>query len=177
MNHLARTLAVLALTAAATGPARAQHDHPASPYAAHADREIKALSPEEIEGLLSGAGMGLAMAAELNGYPGPRHVLELAGELELSEEQQAAVQASFDAMSAEARALGERIVALERALDAAFAERTVTEESLAATLDEIAAARSRLRFAHLKAHLETTRLLTDHQLMLYRHARGYGGHH
>ena len=34
-------------------------------------------------------GMGLALAAELNGYPGPAHVIELAKSLGLSEPQRA----------------------------------------------------------------------------------------
>ena len=38
------------------------------------------------------ASMGLALAGELNGYPGPKHVLELAAELDLSEDQRRAVQ-------------------------------------------------------------------------------------
>jgi hypothetical protein len=37
--------------------------------------------------LLKGEGMGMAKAAELNGYPGPTHVLTLAKELALTESQ------------------------------------------------------------------------------------------
>ncbi|MGB1816363.1 MAG: hypothetical protein ACPHJ3_13480, partial [Rubripirellula sp.] len=44
-------------------------------------RVIKSLSSSDIDGLLSGAGMGYAMAAELNRFPGPKHVLELADEM------------------------------------------------------------------------------------------------
>jgi hypothetical protein len=58
-----------------------------SPYVGQESREIKALSPQEISDYLSGKGMGLAKAAELNGYPGPAHVIELAAELELTPEQ------------------------------------------------------------------------------------------
>jgi len=54
----------------------AQEDH--SPYAGQEKRSIKALSQAQIENFLSGAGMGFAKAAELNHYPGPKHVLELA---------------------------------------------------------------------------------------------------
>jgi hypothetical protein len=53
-----------------------------SPYTGQERREIKALSNEEIDRYLSGDGMGLAKAAELNHYPGPRHVLELADQLQ-----------------------------------------------------------------------------------------------
>jgi hypothetical protein len=42
-----------------------------SPYAGMQTRPIKALSAEQVADLKAGRGMGLAMAAELNGYPGP----------------------------------------------------------------------------------------------------------
>ena len=64
-----------------------------SPYVELRAREIKALSPQEIEDLRSGSGMGLALPAELNGFPGPRHVLELADEIELDADQRARIQA------------------------------------------------------------------------------------
>ena len=40
--------------------------------------DIKSLSQDDQSALLAGRGMGLARPAELNGYPGPAHVLELA---------------------------------------------------------------------------------------------------
>jgi hypothetical protein len=75
---------------------------PSTPYAGQEQREIKALSAEEIEGYLSGSGMGLAKATELNHYPGPRHVLDLVVPLQLSEEQRQQTQAIFEAMRTEA---------------------------------------------------------------------------
>jgi hypothetical protein len=53
-------------------------------------RTIKALSDDsddDIAALLKGEGMGMAKAAELNDYPGPAHVLTLALELKLTENQ------------------------------------------------------------------------------------------
>ncbi len=52
-----------------------------SPYTGMQQREIKALSAETVSGYLAGHGMGFAMVAELNSYPGPKHVLELAEQL------------------------------------------------------------------------------------------------
>lgn len=141
-----------------------------SPYAGgHEDREIKALSPEETEELLSGHGMGLALPAELNGYPGPKHVIELADELELSEEQRDAVSQVFDGMLRKAIDLGFEVVAAERRLDALFAQAEATPEAL----------RADLRYTHLAAHLETKALLTEDQVHRYIELRGYGaeGHH
>ena len=59
-------------------------------------RSIKALSEQQVNELGAGRGMGLALAAELNGYPGPSHVLELADKLELSADQRAKVQRLFE---------------------------------------------------------------------------------
>ena len=79
---------------------------PLSPYTGQEKREMKALSAEEIQAYLSGSGMGLAKVAELNHYPGPRHVLDLAEPLQLSEEQRRQTQTIFEDMRTEASAFG-----------------------------------------------------------------------
>lgn len=172
------SLALVFVAVVAT-PAAAQHDHGAhdhtSPYADFLDRDIKALSAEEVESLRAGMGMGFALAAELNGHPGPRHVLDMAPLLELSDEQRAATRAVFDEMEADARTLGEEIVGLERELDRAFAQATLTESRLEELVGAIAAARGRLRIVHLRAHLQMVPILTDEQRAAYELARGYGG--
>ena len=48
------------------------NDTGASPYAGSENREIKALSSDEIASYLQGKGMSLAKAAELNHYPARR---------------------------------------------------------------------------------------------------------
>src|SRR5258707_9037178 len=97
-------------------------DMPANPYAGQQARSIKALSDEDITALRKGEGMGMAKAAELNGYPGPAHVLALAKQLSLTEGQLRQVQLVFDRMSAAARPLGDEVIAHERTLDRLFAE-------------------------------------------------------
>lgn len=153
--------------------------HGAAPsgYAGQETREIKALSTQQVEDLRAGRGMGLAMAAELNHYPGPKHVLELAKELELDAGTSARVQASFDRMSADAKRLGAAIVDAERQLDALFREERVTAETLRAATAEIARLQGELRNAHLAAHLETRALLSMHQRHTYDRLRGYAGAH
>jgi hypothetical protein len=84
-----------------------------TPYAGLQTRTIKSLSEQQVADLGAGRGMGLALAAELNGYPGPSHVLELADKLELSVDQRASVQAMFDAMKAEAIPLGSKLLEQE----------------------------------------------------------------
>jgi Spy/CpxP family protein refolding chaperone len=116
----------------------------------------------------------MAKAAELNGYPGPAHVLAFAKELRLSGEQRRQVQAVFDHMHTRAVALGTEIVERERALDQQFAKGEVTAGDVAAETAKIAALQGQLRSVHLEAHLETKPLLNPHQLMFYQQLRGYG---
>lgn len=175
VGFLILLLTLPAAPALAQDHQHAGHRHGDSPYAELADREIKALSGEEVSGLLAGQGMGMALAAELNGYPGPKHVLELADMLELTDDQRVRVQAIFDGMEARAVELGERLVALERELDRAFAAGIITPEALSRLLSDIGEARARLRRVHLQAHLEVTPVLTEAQRAHYDMARGYGG--
>lgn len=135
-------LAVLLSVVPVLAPSQAQAAEPpaelverfveAFTYTEHTGREIKALSPEEVDQLLTGQGVGLALAGELNGYPGPKHVLELAAELDLSEDQRAAVSGVYDPMIREAIDLGGKIVEAERRLDALFAGAEATPEALRA---------------------------------------------
>src|ERR1700709_140692 len=94
---------------------------PQPPYAGAHTRSIKALSDQQIADLRAGRGMGLALAAELNGYPGPSHLLELADKLGLSDAQRNSVRNMFEAMKAETIPIGERLIAHEAALDQIFA--------------------------------------------------------
>lgn len=169
--------AVLMLLPVALAAQDAEHDHAASPYSDLTGREIKALSPEEIQSLLAGEGMGFALSAELNGYPGPKHVLELADSLALSAAQRSQTASLMADMLANARRLGERIVAGERALDSAFAGGTVTARALRETAIELGRLRGELRAVHLAAHVAVKALLTEHQVHQYQTLRGYGADH
>ena len=148
-----------------------------TPYAGMQASSIKALSEQQIADINAGRGMGLALAAELNGYPGPSHVLELADKLELSADQRAGVQRLFDAMKAEAMPLGTKLIAQEADLDKQFADRSVTPDSLKATTAAVAATQGMLRETHLKYHLTTGSILTPSQMTKYAELRGYGGGH
>ena len=168
-----KRLAALAAFAFALAPnvAAAQTQQP---YAGLETRQIKALSDQQIADLRAGRGMQLALPAELNGYPGPAHVVELADSLSLSDAQRSKAQELFAAMKAETIPIGEKLIAQEAALDRQFAARTVTEASLAAATQEIAATQGALRAAHLKYHLVTLRMLIPHQIHRYAELRGYG---
>jgi Spy/CpxP family protein refolding chaperone len=147
-----------------------------SPYTAEKDRDIKALSAEETASLLAGKGMGFAKAAELNGYPGPSHVLELAAQLGLTEAQRARTQALFDWMQAKAKRLGSELVEAERDLDRLFASKRANDASLAAALARIGELQGKVRGAHLEAHLAQASILTAEQSARYESLRGYASH-
>jgi len=166
-----RTFVAVA-TCALTMPAVAQHSP--TPCAGQQTRTIKALSLEDIAGLLTGEGMGMAKAAELNGYPGPVHVLALARELDLAARQRELVQAIFDRMSGAAKPLGAEIIEHERVLDQLFGKGEITPDGLAAETAAIGELAGRLRSVHLAAHLETRALLDPDQIARYQQLRGYG---
>jgi Spy/CpxP family protein refolding chaperone len=157
------------------------HDMPGAanaqsqPYAGQQTRDIKALSAAQTQDLLAGKGMELAKAAELNGYPGPMHTLELAPQLELDAGQKLATEALLNAHKAEARTLGTELVQAERALDAAFSSRSISKEELGAQLQRIGQLQTALRQSHLQTHLQQTALLTPRQVSRYAQLRGYAG--
>lgn len=146
----------------------------AAPYAGQQARAIKALPERDVQGLLEGNGMGLALAAELNSYPGPLHVLEHAQALGLSEAQRDSTARLMATHKEEARALGRQLVEAERELDQAFASRQIDAASLSARMQRIGALQAAIRNAHLQTHLTQTALLTPAQIARYNQLRGYG---
>lgn len=176
------TLLLLLLLLAACTPEAGTDEHTAqdhateSPYVSEAGNTIKALTAQDVDNYLRGAGMGFAKAAELNSYPGPKHVLELADELQLTDEQKTQVEAIFAAMQAEAQRLGATLVEQEQALDALFAEQTADAAAVRTQVEAIGATRAAVRFAHLNAHLETQALLSNWQIRHYDMVRGYADH-
>ena len=180
MHHaIVVTILALSLLLPAAGwsqsahPGHGQHPGGPLPYTGQESRAIKALPDEDVQQLLAGAGMGFAKAAELNHYPGPRHVLDLAPQLGLSEAQLAQTQAVFESMRARAAALGAAIVALERELDAGFAASHMDAAALSRLTAEIARLQGQLRATHLQAHLAVRRLLSAQQVSAYDRLRGY----
>lgn len=167
-------LRVIVLMALVAPPAALASEQP---YGGLEAREIKALSPEEIAALEAGLGFSQALPAELNGYPGPRHVIDLALELDLTPAQRAAVETLFREMQAEAIAAGRAVLDAEAELEAAFREGALSEDDLVAMAEDIGRRRGVLRGIHLKYHLRTKALLSPHQVAIYNAARGYGGGH
>ena len=169
VNVKLRSLLALCLTAVACIASAAA---PAS-YSGQENREIKSMSAEDVQSYLAGKGMGLAKAAELNGYPGPSHVLSLAPDLGLTAEQHRLTQALFESMQADAIKFGRLLVEAERKLDQAFATKKIDPESLNASLEQIGALQAKVRAVHLQVHLAQARILTPQQNARYMELRGY----
>lgn len=165
--------ALIPAAASAQSHGDAAHGGAHTPYAGFETREIASLSPADLAEIRRGGGWGLALPAELNGLPGPAHVLELREELGLSNAQAAQIEAVFASMREAAVLAGEEFIAAERALDAALASSDVDPVEIQALIDAAAAARGRLRYAHISAHFSTRDLLTEGQIAEYQVLRGY----
>jgi hypothetical protein len=167
---LAAAAVALASAALAQHAGHGQHNQP---YADLTARTIKSLSGDQLADLQDGRGMGLSLPAELNGYPGPKHVLELGDQLGLSAGQRQSTTRLIDAMSAEAIAIGKDIITLEAKLESLFADRTANQEQVRDIVDRVGAAQASLRYVHLKYHLAMRGEMTAEQVLHYATLRGY----
>ncbi|PTX54557.1 hypothetical protein C8N43_3374 [Litoreibacter ponti] len=147
--------------------------HKAQPYAGLDARPIASLSERDLQDLRAGRGWGLALPAELNGVPGPTHLLEHAQALGLSEAQREALEDIRSRMTQAAVAAGADFIDAERALSDAFADGAPDADTLAALVQAAAQARGRLRLTHLAANLETVPVLQEAQIAQYNALRGY----
>ncbi len=167
------TILVLILILIPTFTFSATDNSHKSKYAGEEKREIKSLSETDIEELKNGKGWGLAKAAELNGVPGPVHLLEMKEEIDLSAKQILAIEDIYKKMKQEAIPLGLELIELEMELNNHFANRTITDELLRQILQRIAQVRRQLRYVHLSTHLKTPDILKTEQITLYNKLRGY----
>lgn len=144
-----------------------------SKYVGQEHRNIKSLSPDDIKELKKGGGWGLAKAAELNGVPGPAHILEMAEKINLTDEQKRKIQKIYNDMKVEAVALGEQLIRLELELNSGFSNGTINKILLDKSVREIEKVRAKLRLVHLSTHLKTPNILSNEQIILYNELRGY----
>lgn len=144
-----------------------------SPYVTQLDSPIRGLSAQEVDDLLKGRGAGYARMAELNSYPGPRHVLDLQQELSLSPTQVQQIEAVFKQMQADAKRIGQKIVEREQQLSAAFASGEINDTNMQAQTEELGKLYSKVRATHLQAHLQIKPLLEPEQIASYNKLRGY----
>lgn len=154
-----------------------RHDHQGhSPYAGQQKRDLKAFPPEVIKQLKEGSGMpfyGMAKPAELNSYPGPKHILQVKEKLGFSDKQEKQIQQIFDSMNRQAEALGDSLLANERKIEQAFSSNQITRKKLRELVNRSGTIYGRLRFAHLQAHLKAKQVLNEEQIQQYDEWRGY----
>lgn len=168
------TFLVLTLPTVAFGQTHDRsHGLAPSVYAGEETRQIKSLSYQDLEEIARGGGWGLARAAELNGVPGPTHLLELANQIGLTDQQRSDIEVIRVQMQADAITAGERFVAAEQALDAAFQQGAPGAEALEQLVAEAGQTRAALRLVPQNAHLLTLPLLTDAHVSQYSVLRGY----
>lgn len=169
--------AVISVSFAQDNPEMHHMDHKnhnqKSPYVSEVGNEIKALTEDEQTRLLNGEGMGLAKAGELNSYPGPKHVLDLSSELQLTVEQKEKTEAIFNSMKIEAKQLGKLVIEKEKELDSIFKENNLDEVLVQNKIMEISNLMGKLRIVHLDAHIKQKEILTESQIMAYNKLRGY----
>ena len=149
----------------------------AAAHAAEAAREgtgIPALSEAQAASYLDGSAMWHASVAELNHYPSPRRVLELAEALELTEEQQRATTKLHEETRREAIGLGRELVALEQRLNRIFVWKQATADNIAKTVLDIGTLQTQLRLTHLAASIRQKPLLTEEQVRRYDELQGRG---
>jgi Spy/CpxP family protein refolding chaperone len=147
-----------------------------SKYIGQEGRIIKSLSPADIKSLQTGTGDafgGMAKLAELNGYPGPRHVLDLTNELKLSDDQRKNITTIYDDMKEKAIELGQKIVNIERIANEEFANKSITDTQMKQLTLKSSEIYGHLRYTHLNTHLRMLDILTPEQITLYNNLRGY----
>jgi len=151
----------------------ANDNHQKSKYVGQENRKIKSLSMDDINELKKGAGWGLAKAAELNGYPGPSHILQMKDKIDLTLQQQTKIETIYKIMKAEAIVLGTKLIHLEKQLNDKFANKTISQNDLEQIVTKIENIRTKLRVVHLSTHLKTPEILSSTQIDLYNNLRGY----
>ena len=154
--------------------AAAQHQ-PASQPSQQAQHHVH--MQQEREAIEKAQGFGMALVADRNGYPGPRHILDLAPHLHLSSQQSEKVDLLFASMRQDALAFGRMLLENEATLEKLFAAGAVDAVAARRLVEESATLRAQLRWVHLSAHLEAYKLLTPEQRTRYHDLRyGTGDH-
>ena len=147
-----------------------------SKYIGQENRIIKSLSSEDIESLETGTGDafgGMAKLAELNGYPGPRHILDLGKELGLTTVQKENITIIYNDMKREALKLGQEILQIEKTANELFANKSISDSELQQLILKSAENYGKLRYIHLTTHLKMIGILSQEQIILYNTLRGY----
>ncbi len=160
-------------------PLAAQHEqHMKSPAAVSQTPQTMAqhhaFLEAEHQAIERGEGFGMALAADKNGYPGPKHVLDMKKELKLTPAQEGAMEKLMAEMKTKALAKGKDVLLAEKRLEELFAQGK-SEDELREETYRVASLRAELRWVHLATHLAARKILTAKQIAAYqqmRHGQG-----
>lgn len=128
---------------------------------------------EERASIERGEGFGMGMVADHAGYPGPRHVLDMAADLGLTAAQRASMEKIFAEMHEKAVARGKELLEAEARLEQMFRDAR-PEADLREQAFRVDSIHAELRWIHLSAHLAAQKILTPEQIARYsqlRHAQ------
>ena len=145
----------------------------ASEYAGQEKRALKSLSLQDIQDLENGLGWGFVKPAELNGLPGPVHLLGLKTELKLSASQIEKIHKLNEHMNRKAKRVGSKYIEEERQVEPVLVNTNISDSALESAVHAAGQTLVELRLTHLKAHLRTSALLTEKQIKKYGELRGY----
>lgn len=118
----------------------------------------------------------MALYAEINGYPGPKHALEMKDELGLTKEQIKKTESLINDINVSATVKGQDVIEAEEDLNRSFATEKITERTLRTKLEKIGKLRAELKFMHLQAHLKMKQILSPNQIARYKELRAHEGH-
>lgn len=130
--------------------------------------------PADRQALLNAEGMGLASYAEMNGFPGPKHVMELKDQLGLTTDQLKKTEGLRNGVELSGKLTGKEIVHEEEELYKLFEEGKANDRTVRARVERIGKLRGELRFIHLQAHLKMKQVLSPNQVQRYNELRGHG---
>lgn len=144
-----------------------------SPYTSQLNSPVRGLSAQEVDDLINGRGAGYARTAELNHYPGPKHVLDMKQELALSPEQEQQIEVIFSQMNMKAKQVGREIVEHEQQFSNVFAQGEISESDINEQARRLGMLYGQYRSIHLQPHLKVRQLLSPEQIAKYDQLQGY----
>ncbi len=124
--------------------------------------------PPDRDALLKGDPMGQASVAVAYGFPAPKRAMDLAKELDLSQEQMKSLKSVSTEVTTRSKELADRIIRVEEEMNDAFKTGLVGEKSVRDDAEQIGRLRGRLRATHLVSYVKTKAILTDKQFELYK---------
>lgn len=134
---------------------------------------LSQLSDAQARAYLAGHEYGLGRSAAVHHFPSPVTVLTLTPQLVLFQDQSDPVKAIVERTRAKVVELGRQLVDQETKIDHALEAEEPDQAALEVMIRESARLQGELRLAHIKAHVDTKKLLRPDQLTRYGAMSGH----